>query len=80
MPNHSVDPTSFDSRLVVLAYDQLCTFEFGTAIEAFGRDDLLLGKPLYDLRIAAVEPGPLRAFGGFQINVEGGLVRWHAQF
>ncbi|MFW3899081.1 transcriptional regulator FtrA [Pseudomonas putida] len=73
MPNHSVDPTSFDSRLVVLAYDQLCTFEFGTAIEAFGRDDLLLGKPLYDLRIAAVEPGPLRAFGGFQINVEGGL-------
>ena len=63
----------FNAMLVVLAYDQLCTFEFGTAIEAFGRDDPQRKAPLYDLRVAAVEPGPLRAFGGVQIVVQGGL-------
>lgn len=73
MPKHRPNPQPFNRCLVVLAYDQLCTFEFGTAIEAFGRDDPLLKKPLYDLRVAAAEPGPLRAFGGVQISVEGGL-------
>ncbi|WP_287815506.1 transcriptional regulator FtrA [Pseudomonas sp.] len=73
MPKHAPDALPFNHRLVVLAYDQLCTFEFGTAIEAFGRDDPLLKRPLYDLRVAAAEPGPLRAFGGVQLNVEGGL-------
>ena len=73
MPKHSPDVTPFNNRLVVVAYDQLCTFEFGTAVEAFGRDDPQLNAPLYDVRVAAAEPGPLRAFGGVQICVEGGL-------
>lgn len=74
MPKH-LDSTiaPFNRTLVVLAYDQLCTFEFGTAIEAFGRDDPERKAPLYDLRVAAAEPGPLRAFGGVHIVVEGGL-------
>lgn len=63
----------FNNRLVVVVYDQLCTFEFGAAVEAFGRDDPQLNAPLYDVRVAAAEPGPLRAFGGVQICVEGGL-------
>ncbi len=73
MPKHLPDASPFNPRLVVLAYDQLCTFEFGTAIEAFGRDDPQLKRPLYEVRVAAAEPGPLRAFGGVQIIVEGGL-------
>lgn len=73
MPKRHPAALPFNRTLVVLAYDQLCTFEFGTAIEAFGRDDPELKKPLYELRVAAAEPGPLRAFGGVQITVEGGL-------
>ncbi|WP_249673868.1 transcriptional regulator FtrA [Pseudomonas abieticivorans] len=73
MPKHLPDSIPFNNRLVVLAYDQLCTFEFGTAIEAFGRNDPQLKRPLYELRVAAAEPGPLRAFGGVQITVQGGL-------
>lgn len=73
MPKHPSDAIPFNRRLVILAYDQLCTFEFGTAIEAFGRNDPQLESPLYDVSVAAAEPGPLRAFGGVQICVEGGL-------
>lgn len=73
MPKHSADTAPFNRSLVVIAYDRLCTFEFGTAIEAFGRDDPLLKAPLYDVRVAAAEPGPLRAFGGVEIRVQGGL-------
>jgi len=52
---------------VVLAYDQLCTFEFGIAIELFG-----LPRPEFDrwytLRVARVEEGPLRAAGGISVE------------
>lgn len=51
---------------VVLAYDQLCTFEFGIAIELFG-----LPRPEFDrwytLRVARVDEGPLRAAGGISV-------------
>ncbi len=52
---------------VVLAYDGLCTFEFGIAIELFG-----LPRPeferWYRLRVAGVERGPLRATGGVTVE------------
>src|SRR5471032_187853 len=60
-------------RLVLLAYECLCTFEFGIAVEAFGRADELLGQPLYDLEVASVEEGTFGAQGGVRLVVDGGL-------
>ena len=52
---------------VVLAYDNLCTFEFGIVVELFG-----LPRPeferWYTLRVARVEDGPLTAAGGISIK------------
>jgi len=58
--------------VAVLAYDGLCTFEFGIAVELFGlpRPEL---ADWYRFRICAAEPGPLRAIGGFTVAAEGGL-------
>ena len=59
-------------RVVALAYDGLCTFEFGIAVEMFG-----LPRPelpgWYDFRVCAVERGPLRAAGGLTVRADGGL-------
>jgi len=59
-------------RVVALAYDGLCTFEFGIAVEMFG-----LPRPelpgWYDFRVCAVERGPLRAAGGLTARADGGL-------
>ncbi|MFO6298767.1 helix-turn-helix domain-containing protein [Rahnella selenatireducens] len=60
-------------RLVLLAYECLCTFEFGTAVEAFGRADELTGQPLYELSVASVEEGTFGAQGGVRLVVDGGL-------
>jgi AraC family transcriptional activator FtrA len=60
-------------RLVLLAYECLCTFEFGTAVEAFGRADELTGEPLYELSVASVEEGSFGAQGGVRLVVDGGL-------
>jgi AraC family transcriptional activator FtrA len=70
-PSYSLAP--FNRRLVLLAYECLCTFEFGTAIEAFGRVDEQLGKPLYDLEVASVEETTIGAQGGVRLTVDGGL-------
>jgi len=59
-------------RLVLLAYECLCTFEFGTAVEAFGRADELTGEPLYELSVASVEEGTFGAQGGVRLVVDGG--------
>ena len=58
--------------MAVLAYDGLCTFEFGIAVEVFG-----LPRPeipnWYRFTVCAIEPGPLAATGGFQLIAPGGL-------
>jgi AraC family transcriptional regulator, transcriptional activator FtrA len=59
--------------VVALAYDRLSTFEFGTAIEVFGLPRPEMGPDWYRFAICAIEPGPLRAIGGFQVMVDGGL-------
>ena len=68
---HPVAPKN--RRLVLLAYECLCTFEFGIAVEAFGRADEVLGHPLYDLCVASVEEGIFGAQGGVRLVVDGGL-------
>lgn len=69
--SHAVAPKN--RQLVLLAYECLCTFEFGIAVEAFGRVDEVLGEPLYDLSVASVEEGVFGAQGGVRLVVDGGL-------
>ncbi|KQN68117.1 transcriptional regulator FtrA [Rahnella sp. FC061912-K] len=66
-------PAPLNRRLVLLAYECLCTFEFGIAVEAFGRADDVFGEPLYDLCVASVEEGTFGAQGGVRLVVDGGL-------
>ncbi|WP_437890640.1 transcriptional regulator FtrA [Phytobacter sp. V91] len=60
-------------QVVVLAYDGLCTFEFGVAVEIFGLPRPELGDNWYRFAVAAVDEGPLHATGGIRIMTEGGL-------
>lgn len=62
-------------RVVVLAYDGLCTFEFGVAVELFGLPRPEMGAAWYRFEVTAIEPGPLRATGGVWLEVDGGLER-----
>jgi AraC family transcriptional regulator, transcriptional activator FtrA len=59
--------------VVALAYDGLCTFEFGIAVEVFGQSRPEFAQPLYRFAVAAIEPGRLRALGGVELRVAGGL-------
>lgn len=59
--------------VAVLAYDGLCTFEFGIAVEIFGLPRPEFDFPWYSHRIVAVDEGPMRALGGMQIVADAGL-------
>ena len=54
--------------VVLLAYDRLCTFEFGCAVELFALERPELGVAWYDFAVCAVEPGPIRAAGGITVD------------
>ncbi len=60
-------------KVVVLAYDGLCTFEFGVAVEIFGLPRPEMGDSWYRFAVAAVDDGELRATGGIRIVSDGGL-------
>jgi AraC family transcriptional regulator, transcriptional activator FtrA len=55
-------------HVVVLAYDQLCTFEFGCVVEVFGLSRPELNVNWYRLSVCAVDRGPLRAAGGIHLK------------
>lgn len=59
--------------VAILAYDGLCTFEFGVAVEIFGLARPEFDFPWYEHRIVAVDDGPMRAMGGFQVLADGGM-------
>ncbi len=59
--------------VAVLAYDGLCTFEFGIAVEIFGLPRPEFDFPWYRHCIVAVDEGPMRALGGFQVQADAGL-------
>jgi AraC family transcriptional regulator, transcriptional activator FtrA len=62
------------NRLVAaLVYDQLCSFEFGCAVEIFGLPRPEFGEDWYRFMTCAAEPGPLRALGGITIQTDAGL-------
>jgi AraC family transcriptional activator FtrA len=56
-------------RVVALAYDGLCTFEFGCTVELFALNRPELGVPWYEFDVCAAERGPLRAAGGIEVRV-----------
>jgi AraC family transcriptional regulator, transcriptional activator FtrA len=60
-------------HVAIVAYDGLCTFEFGCAIELFALERPELGVRWYSHVVCAVEPGPLRAMGGLTVHVPHGL-------
>jgi AraC family transcriptional activator FtrA len=59
--------------VVVLAYDGLCTFEFGVAYEVFGLPRPEMGDEWYRYAVSGTESGPLRAAGGLLVTVDAGL-------
>lgn len=69
----SDDPPLSGPQVVTLAYDGLCTFEFGVAVEVFGLVRPEMGEGWYRHATAAIEPGPLRAAGGLTVTASGGL-------
>ena len=72
LPNLALPPIA-NPRVAVLAYDGLCTFEFGIATEIFGLPRPEMGPAWYRCATAAVDPGPMRAEGGLRIGCDGGL-------
>lgn len=60
-------------RVVALAYDGLCTFEFGCVVELFALDRPELGVDWYDFGVCSAERGPLRAAGGIEVRVPNSL-------
>lgn len=71
MPNHT--DLSKPNRLVVaVAYDGLCTFEFGVAVEVFGLARPEMGDDWYRFAVAAVDDGEMRATGGVRFVADGG--------
>jgi AraC family transcriptional activator FtrA len=75
MPNgrRIVPKPPTDLLVAVLAYDGLCTFEFGCAVEVFALHRPEMGPRWYRYAVAAAEPGPLRAAGGLTVTPDGGL-------
>lgn len=60
-------------QVAILAYDRLCTFEFGCAVELFALQRPELGVDWYRHAVCAAEPGPLRAMGGIRVEAPHGL-------
>ena len=53
--------------VAALAYDRLCTFEFGCVVELFALPRPELGVQWYRFAVCSAERGPLRAAGGVSI-------------
>jgi AraC family transcriptional activator FtrA len=64
MPRHLV---------AAVAYDRLCTFEFGCTVELFALPRPELKVPWYDFAVCAAERGPIRATGGIAMQVSHSL-------
>ena len=77
MPENSKKMTNLRQvsppSVVVLAYDGLCTFEFGVAVEIFGLPRPEMGETWYRFAVAGVDEGELRATGGIRILADGDL-------
>src|ERR1700722_3152855 len=59
--------------VVAVAYDQLCTFEFGCVVEMFGLPRPELAVDWYRFAVCAAKRGQIRAAGGVTMLVPRGL-------
>jgi AraC family transcriptional regulator, transcriptional activator FtrA len=66
-------PSPTARRVVAVAYDGLCTFEFGIVVEVFGLPRPELTVPWYRFRVCALERRGLRATGGVSVRADAGL-------
>lgn len=73
MSNSSVASRLENPLVVAVAYDGLCTFEFGVVVEMFGLPRPEMGDDWYKFAVASIEMGELRATGGVRIIADGGL-------
>jgi AraC family transcriptional regulator, transcriptional activator FtrA len=60
-------------RVVALAYDRLCTFEFGIVVEVFALPRPELPVEWYKFSVCSAEPGPIRGIGGIRVESTAGL-------
>ena len=60
-------------NVAAVAYDRLCTFEFGCTVELFALPRPELNVPWYDFAVCAAERGPIRAAGGIEVQVSHSL-------
>ncbi len=65
--------TLLNRRVVAIAYDGLCTFEFGVAVEVFGLPRPEMGPDWYEFAVCAADAGELRGIGGVRILADGDL-------
>jgi AraC family transcriptional regulator, transcriptional activator FtrA len=61
--------------VAVIAYDGLCTFEFGIAVEVFGLPRPEFDFPWYDFEVVAAEGKRSRALGGIVVEASANLAR-----
>ncbi len=73
MTENSQNMTNCAPLVVALAYDGLCTFEFGVAVEIFGLPRPEMGEGWYRFAVAAVDEGELLATGGVRVMADGDL-------
>lgn len=59
--------------VAVIAYDGLCTFEFGIAVEVFGLARPEFEFPWYEFAVVSAEGRRSRAIGGIVVEASGGL-------
>jgi AraC family transcriptional activator FtrA len=59
--------------VAALAYDGLCTFEFGCTVEVFALERPELGIPWYRFAVCAERRGEVRAAGGVSVRVRHSL-------
>jgi AraC family transcriptional regulator, transcriptional activator FtrA len=58
--------------VVAVVYDQLCTFEFGIAVEIFGLPRPELDVDWYRFSVCSPEPGPLTTTAGVSVQATSG--------
>jgi AraC family transcriptional activator FtrA len=66
-------PAPFNRRVVALAYDRLCTFEFGIVVEIFALPRPELNVDWYEFAVCSLDRGPLKATGGVTVQPTRGL-------
>lgn len=59
--------------VVAVVYEGMNLFELGVVAEVFGGERPDFEQPLFRLKFAQAEPGPLRAVGGLELRTHGGL-------